>query len=99
MRRSKLFLVVDELALAFVAMVDQCIDLLDDGAELLLLRAQLVLQAVEAVHHIIKLAILCLVVLRHVSVEHAELVLELLLNLLFGSIWLVLLLFVDGDEV
>ena len=51
-------------------------------------------------HHVVKLAVLLLLILGgHVSIQHAELVLELLLDLLLGRIWLVLFLFVDGDEV
>ncbi len=61
-------------------MVNQGIHLLDDAAELLLLGTELILQAIEANHHIIELSVLCLLLVLF-TVEHAELVLEFSLDL------------------
>lgn len=59
----------------------------------------MLLQAVEAEHHVIELAVLCLFLLLGVAVEHSELVLELCLHATLGGTRLVLPLSVDGNEV
>ena len=92
------FVLSKQLVFLLVAMVDQCVHLLDHAAQLLLLSTQLVLQAIETDHHAIELPVFSLD-LGLLAVEHAELVLELGLDLALRGTGLILLLAVDGDEV
>ena len=88
-----------ELVLFFVAVVDQSIHLLDHASELLLLCTELALKPREAEHHVIKLLVFLLVLGLFATIQDAELVLELSLDVHLGGTLLVLLLAVDGDEI
>ena len=79
-------------------MIDQRVNLLDDAVELLLLGTQLPFKPIEACYHVIKLSVFSLFLVL-VTVEHAELVLELSLDLTWLRTGFILLLTVDSDEI
>lgn len=79
-------------------MVDQRVNLLDDAVELLLLGTQLPFKPIEACYHVIKLSVFSRFFFL-LTVEHAELVLELSLDLTWLRTGFILLLTVDSDEI
>lgn len=74
-----------KLVLFFVAVVDQSIHLLDDASELLLLCTELALKPSEAAHHIVELLVFLFVLGLFTTIQDAELVLELSLDVHFGG--------------
>ena len=83
-----------DLVLALVSVVDQSVDILDYGSELLLLSLELVMHPIEDEHEAVKLLVLSSVISLFSAIEKHELVLELLLRVFFA-----LPLSVDRQEI
>ena len=96
--KHEFILQVWELLCALFSIVDKAADSFNERLQLVPLARQVVLKSFEAIDHVIVLFVLALLLV-FVSIQHAELLHELSLDLLLVRSFLVLFLPVDGDEI